>query len=131
MAQLNRCGADQIARLSLSGDDVLQVLECGARESYFLLLTSGARVVYDAVRPYGERVTSVQVGDTPLDLAREYSVACSEIFANGIAGFTLLKDKPREVLPVTVEELLAECITRRGPIRQAVDGRLVIHGDLP
>jgi hypothetical protein len=131
LSQLNHVGADQVARLHLSGQELVQVLECGARDEYFLLTTSGARVTYDAARPEGQRVVAVQVGDQLLDREQQYSVACSEVLAHGTGGFLPLRGKPYELLPHTIAELLAQHIMAHDVIRPTVDGRLVLHGRLP
>ena len=131
LGQLNNCGTDQVARLHLSGQELVQALECGARGEYFLLTTSGARVTYDAARPEGQRVVAVQVGDQLLDRERQYSVACSEVLAHGTGGFLPLRGKPHELLPHTIAELLAQHISAHDIIRPTVDGRLVLQGRLP
>lgn len=128
VAQLNACGADQVARARLTGWEVVEVLERGAQEGYFLLLTSGARVVYDFSRPVGQRVLAVQVGADPLAGDRHYTVACTEVFARGTSAFTTLQGKAYELLPRTLEALLAEYIAAAGTIRPALDGRLAIRG---
>lgn len=149
LQRLNTCGEDQVARLELSGRELVEVLESGVRGAstspgrslelvlpsansyYFLLVTAGARVVYDAERPEGQRVVSVQVGDEPLDLQRSYTVACTEVLANGTGGFPVLGLKPRELLPSMLEDVLAEHIATEGTIRPVIDGRLDIGGRLP
>jgi len=131
LSQLNHCGTDQVARLYLTGQELVKVLECGARGEYFLLTTSGARVTYDAARPEGQRVVAVQVSDQLLDREQRYSVACSEVLAHGTGGFLPLRGKRHELLPHTIAELLAEHIMAHDAIRPTVDGRLVLHGRLP
>lgn len=128
---LNWSGGDRVARLELTGRELVEVLESGARGRYYLLVTAGARVVYEGSGPEGSRVLSVRIGDEPLDPDRVYTVACSEILANGVGGFPVLGSKPREVLPRTVAQLLAEHILTERTIRPGVDGRLVIHGRMP
>lgn len=129
--RLNTCGHDQIARLHLTGEELVATLECGARESYFLLLTSGARVTYDASRRPGRRVRDVLIGSDPHDPARRYSVACSEVLARGIGGFAPLRGKPHEVLPQTLEDVLHRYATGQETVRTAADGRLRMVGRLP
>ena len=119
------------ARLHLSGQELVQALECGGRGEYFLLTTSGARVTYDAARPEGQRVVAVQVSDQLLDREQRYSVACSEVLAHGTGGFLPLRGKRHELLPHTIAELLAQHIRAHDAIRPTLDGRLVLHGRLP
>lgn len=131
LAQLNACGADQVARLRLTGREVVELLEQGAQDGYFLLLTSGARVEYDVSRQAGRRVLAIWVGEAPLDPERRYSVACTEVFARGTSVFTTLQGKPHELLPQTIENLLERHIAAEGTIHPRLDGRLVIHGQFP
>jgi 5'-nucleotidase/UDP-sugar diphosphatase len=128
---LNSVSMDRVARLTLSGSELLAVLECGAREAYYLLTASGARVVYDAARPIGERVRSATVSGAPIDPRCTYTVACSEILARGAAGFTPLVGKPYELLPHTIAEVLAAQLAAERCIRPRLDGRLVVQGALP
>jgi 2',3'-cyclic-nucleotide 2'-phosphodiesterase (5'-nucleotidase family) len=124
---LNWNGADRIARLRLSGAELVRVLERGARAPYFLLASSGARVVYDADRPPGERVRSVEVAGAALDPRRVYSVACSEILALGASGL-VPPGTPHELLADTVGDVLAWRVAACGTIRPTADGRVVVHG---
>ena len=131
LRMLNFCGADQVVRLRLTGAEIKAILEHGARNEYLLLTTSGARVTYDAMRPEGQRVVAIEVGPEPLRATREYTVACSEALARGVSGFPCLRDKPRELVPHTIVDLLTRHITAHSPIQPCVDGRLTIHGALP
>lgn len=128
---LNLCDADQVARLRLTGAEISAVLEHGARNAYFLLTTSGARVTYDAARPAGHRVVAVEIGAAPLQPGRDYLVACSEVLARGVGDYPRLRDTPHELLPHTIGDLLMQHIAARGVIRPVVDGRLALHGRLP
>lgn len=127
----NHCGDDRLALLSLTGAELRLVLEYGARDEYYLLTTAGARVVYDAAQPFGERVAEITVGGQPLDPDRVYTVACSEVLAQGGAGFTPLQGKPFALLEATVTDILAERVRTTSPIRPVCDGRLTIRGRLP
>lgn len=131
ISTLNHCGMDHVVRLELTGAEVREVLECGAREAYYLLTTSGARVVYDADCPVGERVVSAEVAGRPLEADKTYIVACSEILALGGAGFTPFRGKTFEVLPHTVTGLLNAHIWGQGSIHPQRDGRLKVLGSLP
>lgn len=131
LALLNTCGTDRLARMELTGRELLDVLERGAREAYLLLTTSGARVVYDAGRPAGRRVVEVTVAGAPLAPERRYAVACSEILARGGSAFTPLRGKPYDLLPCAIQDLLARHVAHVGTLRPQIDGRLVIRGSLP
>ncbi len=127
---LNNCGADQVVRLRLTGAEIIALLEYGALNEYFLLTTSGARVTYDATRPEGQRVVTVDMDAGPLQGDHHYTVACSEVLAHGVGGYPGLRDKPRTLLPRTITDLLAQHIAAHGVIRPGIDGRLTVHGTL-
>lgn len=131
MVRLNATGLDRVARLEASGEELRAVLECGAQEAYYLLTISGARVVFDASRPPGQRLAAAEIGGAPLDHRRRYRVACLEILARGASIFMPFRGKAYELLPQTLNELLARHIHEVGAIRPALDGRLTIHGRLP
>lgn len=129
--QMSWIGSDRLATLELLGSELKAVLECGARDSYYLVTTSGARAVYDADQPEGARVTYIEVGGQPLEPDRVYSVVCSEIMARGGAGFTPMVGRPYQLLDATVEQVLTMALAAQGLIAPRVDGRLCIRGVLP
>jgi 2',3'-cyclic-nucleotide 2'-phosphodiesterase (5'-nucleotidase family) len=129
LRRLNTNGADRIAVLTLTGAELLGLLECGAQEAYYLLTASGARVTYDFDRPLGQRVAEVHIAGQKLDPARRYTVACSEYLARGVAVYTPLRGSTFETLPVSADDVLAEHLAREGVLRPSVDGRLVVRGD--
>lgn len=131
VGRLSHIPLDRIVRVELTGEEIRRVLECGTRDAYYLLTTSGAAVVYDGGRPPGQRVAEVRVGADPLDDERRYSVACTEIMARGAAGFTPLQGKAYSVTPYTMKMVLEDHIRTVGTIRPELDGRLVIRGELP
>ncbi|HEY3186842.1 MAG TPA: 5'-nucleotidase C-terminal domain-containing protein [Solirubrobacteraceae bacterium] len=114
----------------LGGAELVGVLERGARDPYVLLATGGARAVYDADRPPGERVVSVEVGGAVLDPRRAYGVACSEMLALGASGL-VPPGTPHELLADTVDDVLVRRVAACGTIRPTVDGRLVVRGRFP
>jgi 5'-nucleotidase/UDP-sugar diphosphatase len=128
LRRLNPNGADRVARLSLTGAELRELLECGAQERYYLLTVSGGRVAYDLDRPAGRRVTALAVGGAPVDPTRRYTVACSEYLAGGISVFAPLRGKPFETLPVSAQELLDARVAADGTLRPAIDGRLTVRG---
>jgi 5'-nucleotidase/UDP-sugar diphosphatase len=128
LRRLNLNGADRLARLTLTGAELRELLECGAQTRYHLLTLAGGRVVYDLDRPLGQRVVELTVGDAPIDPARCYRVACSEYLAGGIAVFTPLRGKPFETLPVSAHVVLEAHVAKEQTLRPKVDGRLTVRG---
>ena len=128
LRRLNLNGADRVARLTVSGAELRELLECGAQTRYHLLTLSGGRVVYDFDRPVGQRVVELTVAGAPVDPARPYTVACSEYLAGGIAVFTPLRGKPFETLSVSAQDLLDARIAADSVLRPRSDGRLTVLG---
>lgn len=131
LGRLSYIGGDRVARVEVTGQELLDLLECGTRDAYYLLTAAGARVVYDGSRPYGERVRRLHVAGEPVKADGRYSIACTEILARGAAGFTPLLGKAYTLLDRTVQELLSEHIQSARQIRPAVDGRLEITAPIP
>ena len=130
-AALNYCAGDNVVILDLTGADLRSLLECGVRDAYYLLTLSGGTVRYDGRRPRGERVTGLTVGGAEVEPDRRYTVACSEILARGAAGFTLMQGRPYRPAGATIAELLRAHAGAGKSNQPALDGRLVIEGDLP
>lgn len=119
-----RCGADQVARLSCTGAELWHTLEQGAREDYYLLTISGARIVYDLGQPVGQRVLHVEIAGQPIELERSYSIACSEVLANGVGNFDVLARNTHMTLSDTIYELLLRYLQAHPIIAPAADNRL-------
>ena len=88
--------ANTLVTLDLTGAAIVQVLEeqwqpDDAGRPFLKLGVSGLTYTYDPEAPKGERITEVWVGDEPLDLAAEYTVAANSFLASGgdnFAAFT-------------------------------------------
>lgn len=128
---LNYCADDEVVALELTGSDLLALLECGARDAYYLLTLSGGTVRYDGRRSEGSRVTGLTIGGEEVAPERRYTVACSEILARGAAGFTLMQGRPYRLLGATIADLIRAHMAAGKSIQPALDGRLVIDGVLP
>ena len=76
----------------LTGAQIKSALEHGVaaypRSSGQFLHVSGARVVFDPSRKAGDRVVSLEIGGTPVDMRKYYSVAASDFFLRGGDGFS-------------------------------------------
>ena len=67
---------------------------------------SGLTVAAEASRPAGSRITSIKVGDLPLDEAKTYRVATNDFMARGGDGYVTLRNG-RALLPIDDSPLLA------------------------
>ena len=74
---------DRVARVTLSGEVLLQIIEQGLSLERGLLQVSGLMVTYDPRAPIGERVVSAAVNGRAIERDHSYQVATLEILAQG------------------------------------------------
>jgi hypothetical protein len=87
------------------------------------LHASGLRVVFDLLRPRGERVAHLSVGGDAVDTRRIYSVATSGFLAKGYSGYRWFREGAgREVLDSV--RSFAQASLREGTPLPELDGRL-------
>ncbi|MDQ1590208.1 MAG: 5-nucleotidase / UDP-sugar diphosphatase [Pyrinomonadaceae bacterium] len=122
-----------IVKIEVTGATLRAALEHGVsrvreeREAGLFPQVSGLRFTYDGRLASGARVTSVTVGNTPLDNNKTYTLAVNTYVLGGGDGYTMFKDarlllKPEEA---QVEPaMLMNTITAAGEIAPAVDGRI-------
>ena len=117
--------------LRLTGAQVRQALENGvsraAHPSGRFPQVSGLAFTFDARRPAGERVTSVTVGDVPLEDGRSYTLATNDFLARGGDDYRVFK--AGEVLIDSASgELMAgqliDHIIAAGTVSPVIEGRI-------
>ena len=90
---------------------------------------SGLTVEADVSRPPGSRITSIKVGDAPLDEARTYRVATNDFLGRGGDGYSMFRDAPHILsdadAPPVAGEVMAY-IKNAGTLRTGVEGRIVV-----
>lgn len=117
---------DFVYVLSMTGDQILNVLEQSFSLERGLLQVSGLKVEYDLSRPIGRRVAGVWVGDRPLDPSASYSVTTFDFLASGAdlySGFTaaevVIDDGPQ------FADLLEAHFAAGEPVSAPSRGRLI------
>ncbi|HZG52078.1 MAG TPA: bifunctional UDP-sugar hydrolase/5'-nucleotidase [Pyrinomonadaceae bacterium] len=122
-----------IVKIEVTGATLRAALEHGVsrireeREAGLFPQVSGLRFTYDGRLAPGARVTSVTVGDAPLDPAKTYTLAVNTYVLGGGDGYTMFKDarlllKPEEA---QVEPaMLMNTISAAAEIAPTVDGRI-------
>jgi 2',3'-cyclic-nucleotide 2'-phosphodiesterase (5'-nucleotidase family) len=90
---------------------------------------SGLVVEADLKQPAGSRITTIKVGNAPLDEARTYRVATNDFLARGGDGYAMLADAAptladSDAPPVAGEVI--EYIKSIGTLRTGVEGRIVV-----
>jgi 2',3'-cyclic-nucleotide 2'-phosphodiesterase (5'-nucleotidase family) len=90
---------------------------------------SGISFDVDMSRPPGQRVSSVRIGNAPLDDAKSYSVATNDFMAGGGDGYTQFRDAKRTVrdddAPLLVNQVM-DYIEKQGRVDPKVGGRINI-----
>jgi len=74
---------DRIYTLSMTGKQILAVLEQSLSLERGIMQVSGLRVHYDLSQPTGKRVNKVTLAGQPLLMQQHYTVATVEIMAQG------------------------------------------------
>jgi 2',3'-cyclic-nucleotide 2'-phosphodiesterase (5'-nucleotidase family) len=86
--------------------------------------------VADGSRPPGSRITSIKIGNAPLEDTKTYRVATNDFMARGGDGYTIFRDA-RQILPGADAPPLAnevvDYIKQEGTLRTSVEGRLVVR----
>ncbi|HEX9919364.1 MAG TPA: bifunctional UDP-sugar hydrolase/5'-nucleotidase [Pyrinomonadaceae bacterium] len=122
-----------IVKVRVTGATLRAALEHGVsrireeKEAGLFPQVSGLRFTYDGRRAPGSRVTSITVGDAPLDAAKTYTLAVNTYVLGGGDGYTMFKDVPFLLKPEEAQvepAMLMNTITAAGEIAPAVDGRI-------
>lgn len=81
--------------VKLSGSDIVNALEVSVgaypTEQGGFLQVSGMTFLFDPMKEKGNRVFDVKVGENPIDLNKEYTVAINDFLSQGGDGYTMLK----------------------------------------
>ncbi len=119
---------DRVARVTLSGDVLLQVIEQGLSLERGLLQVSGMTVTYDPQAPVGERVRSAVVGGNAIRPERSYQVATLEILAQGGDAYVQFH-QAREVTfdETSFASVLERYFADAGTVSVPPRGRLLVH----
>jgi len=117
--------------LEAKGSDLKAILEHGlsraGTEFGGFPQVSGVKVVYDPVKPVGQRVESVLIGEWPLDPNRTYRLAVNDFLAAGGDGYTMLANLKR-IVDTNAGPLMAgvviDYIKQKATVAPRVEGRL-------
>ncbi|HBJ2621350.1 TPA: 5'-nucleotidase C-terminal domain-containing protein [Clostridium botulinum] len=81
--------------VKLSGSDIVNALEVSVgaypTEQGGFLQVSGMTFSFDPTKEKGNRTFDVNVGENPIDLNKEYTVAINDFLSQGGDGYTMLK----------------------------------------
>jgi 2',3'-cyclic-nucleotide 2'-phosphodiesterase (5'-nucleotidase family) len=124
---------NHVAVLGIGGKAVRAAIENGIsllpRLAGRFPQVSGMSFEADLTRPPGERVSSIRVGNAPLDEAKTYKLATNDFMARGGDGYTMFRDAkpivPEHDGPLMANEVMVY-LRRLGTVKTTVDGRIVL-----
>jgi len=122
---------NRVVTVEISGRDLKRALENGLSQlpdaAGRFPHVSGIALEADLKRPPGSRITSIKVGDAPLQDDRIYRVAINDFLARGGDRYDTLRDA-KKLLPVDDSPLLANQVMvhvrQLGTVRTGVEGRI-------
>jgi 5'-nucleotidase len=119
-----------LVKARLSGAHIKRLLENGVsvagEEDGRFPQVSGLEFTYDARRPVGSRVTSIEVGGKAIDPEKSYTIAVNAYLLGGGDGYdfkgaeVLVKPEEGPVEP----DVVMEAIKKMGTISPQVEGRI-------
>lgn len=119
--------------IELTGSQVLAALENGVSRvedvNGRFPQISGIRVEADITLEAGNRVTSVMVGDAPLDVNATYTVATNDFMGRGGDGYSVFADAPRVVREEDAKLMANDVmvyVRDLGEFAPAIDGRMTL-----
>lgn len=119
-----------LVKVKLTGEHLKRLLENGVskagQEDGRFPQISGFSFTYDASKPVGSRITSIQVNGSPIDNAKSYTLALSAYTLGGGDGYDL---KGAEVIIKAEEgpvepDLVIEAIKKASTISPQTEGRI-------
>jgi 5'-nucleotidase len=130
-----------IGLVTLTGTQLKAALENGVSQiettAGRFAQVSNIRYSYDAARPVGDRVTSVQVSDgnggyRALDPAGSYRLVTNAFLIAGGDGYTVLGQGTNKIDTGLLDvDVTTDYITAHSPINPQVEGRIIVGGTLP
>jgi 2',3'-cyclic-nucleotide 2'-phosphodiesterase (5'-nucleotidase family) len=124
---------NRLVTVELSGAELRRAIENGLAQwpnpGGRFPQVSGLRVEADGKRPAGTRVTSIRVGNAPLDDAKTYRVATNDFIARGGDGYIMFANAPRLLADTDAPLLANEVMTylrRLGTVKTGAEGRIVV-----
>lgn len=120
--------------ISIKGSDLLAALEIGfagldeGKGSFPQV--SGLHIVFDSALPQGQRVKSIEVNGSELDVAKHYVLATTDYLVEGGDGYTpLSRGKQKQTSSKSENILISDLVQRdirlKGKLASKVDNRLI------
>ncbi|WP_207481270.1 bifunctional metallophosphatase/5'-nucleotidase [Arenibaculum pallidiluteum] len=129
--------SNTLATVELSGADLLKALELGVSRAHDpnasgtgrFPQVAGMRFAFDAAKPEGGRISSVEIrtsgGYAPLDPSATYKVATNNFMRTGGDGYAVFAaGRNAYDYGPNIEMVVADYIKAHGPVAPAIEGRI-------
>jgi 5'-nucleotidase / UDP-sugar diphosphatase len=119
----------RLIKFKLTGLDILKGLEFGLSSVEYndelLPQVSGMKYTYNPAKPQGNRVTSVTIGNQPIDSIQLYTVTCNEFLSYALAQMVGVQPfDPYLYVDSTEFEVLTQYIISQQTISPIREGRV-------
>lgn len=119
--------------ISIKGEDLLAALEVGfagldeGKGSFPQV--SGMRIVFDSSKPQGERIKSIELDGSALDISKDYILATTDYLFDGGDGYApLSRGKQLQTSSISENILISDLVQReirlKGKLPNKIDQRL-------
>ena len=123
----------RLAKLKLSGEELLAMLEYGLSEVELqkgrFPQVSGLSLRYSINKPAGQRITEVKINGKPLSSEQSYTLATTDYLAKGGDGYAMLQTaedlNPSYSNTLLVSDIVMRAIKSKQSISPTVENRIV------
>lgn len=118
-----------LAVIEVTGAELMGALEHGVKDfpatAGQFPHVSGMKYAFNASMPAGERVTSLLIGDEPVDLNKTYKMVTNDFIAAGGDGYVMFDGKPFVGEGGLLSDVLIEYVEEKVTVNPMVEGRIV------
>jgi 2',3'-cyclic-nucleotide 2'-phosphodiesterase (5'-nucleotidase family) len=115
---------NSIVTLTMTGAQLLGVLENSVSGGHGILQVSGLEMAFDPRAAAGGRVREVRVGGKPISESEVYTVSVNDFLFKGGEGYSFSAASDEVILPVLLREMLEWCVRKRSPVQAPEAGRI-------
>jgi 2',3'-cyclic-nucleotide 2'-phosphodiesterase / 3'-nucleotidase / 5'-nucleotidase len=119
--------ANVLYRVSVNGADLRKYLEMRVRRGSPSVHVSGVAVEYDTLRAPGNRITSLQVGGTPLRDERTYTVVINDFMLGDTLGFGAAATRAESANLVDLDALIQHLRALPQPVVAPKAARFILR----
>jgi len=118
-----------LVKLKMKGAVLREILEHGVGLARILQI-GGPSVVFRRGKPFGERLVSAEVGGSPIEDGKTYSVATLDFIVSGGDGYNAFdRADSRELTGILARDVLRRCAEKQKTVVPPPAGRLKIKED--